>query len=210
MCIWKGWKKKIEIVSLSRYLLSLFISEKQASSSPSSNEKVSSIANESNNEHKIAYGATPEMSNLCLNSKGLASSHCDGQKTRKDQPGISISEVGRDIEDNDDRRKMKASHTSRMEKSGHLIHDGIAHAVSCSTLSCKEDDCYILKRFLLHQAACIINSSSGCSICIAFDAIVCKVSSYAENLNCAIAGETIKVQKCAWNCSRLLYTRTLE
>ncbi len=146
---------------------------------------------EEEGEKPAVFGATPEMSNLCLKGSKRKPNvpeieeKVPAEETNlleeKDEITRKATKDETNTPENNDIHKEKDGHKKENKSMLKLInpdksfHHGLEHAVRCLEAYCPVSNCHVLKQFLVHQVNCVKKINGGCSICHAFDAIVFKV-----------------------------------
>ena len=123
-------------------------------------------------------GVTPEMSCLYINSD-TSSSNSDQTKT----DGSDTKEIFncKTSKENAHYIVIKSSPTesdacgTTDTSNENPMYMTLEHAAFCSEGNCQKENCQTLKQFFIHYNSCNKNSSGGCTICFALDAIVCQV-----------------------------------
>ena len=123
------------------------------------------------------------MSSLCLNSNNSSLSKDDLNKTANGS--VQINTTDNTIATNGSEQSQYIVIKSRGANSdacgdtsikhNNQLYMLLQHATGCAEPNCGRDNCSTLKQFILHHNSCITNSSGGCMICFAFDAMVCQV-----------------------------------
>ena len=124
-------------------------------------------------------GATPEMSGLYINSDSPLLPNFDGKN--KNESHIKEKFAGKTGSAGTHYILIKSSGEGMHPcgnadiSSGNPMHMTLEHAAFCTDGNCPKENCHTLKQFFMHYNLCSKNSSGGCTICFAQDAMVCQV-----------------------------------
>ena len=124
-------------------------------------------------------GATPEMSGLYINSDSSLLPNFDG----KNKNGSHTKEKFVSTAGNEGTHYILIKSSGEgMDHCGNAdissdnpMHMTLEHAAFCTDGNCRKENCHTLKQFFMHYNLCSKNSTGGCTICFAQDAMVCQV-----------------------------------